>query len=408
MVNNSNPTFFAQLIIWTTANGISTVSVWALLYAILRSPKVRSNSFNLYLVFCLAPDAYKNLAGFCANLANLVMDTGSPKACTVIGWNDAYWWCASLWMSFSVFVQIYRMLMANKRARRYIPPTMKRVTIDSVIIHVISIIMATFTVIPADALPKATPNSGCEAYPASGNRAQLIFYWVFFMPVTALIPTVLVTLLCFHIWWKDLLPRQNAKSRSLLFYFARLLATIYLVIIAVVISYAFDSTGNWVQAIAFTIFNLIGLFQVILALFKKDVRNVFLETWCCQKNVHDSTTTSHDHDHQEEVKSPVKRLSVRSIEMVQTMLGQSMRVKRENGATFNGEDEDNKMIRFEDEVDSGRVAKVEDVDVEVNESVRNKADQVDLGEVAKEEDVDVEVNESVRTEADEVDVAAKC
>jgi hypothetical protein len=85
-----------------------------------------------------------------------------------------------------------------------------------------------------------------------------------------------------------------------------------------------------------------------------------------------------------------------------------MRVKRENGATFNGEDEDNKMIRFEDEVDSGGVAKVEDVDVEVNESVRNKADEVDLGEVAKEEDVDVEVNESVRTEADEVDVAAKC
>ncbi len=86
--------------------------------------------------------------------------------------------------------------------------------------------MATFTVLPLDMFPKATPTSGCEAYPEPGKRAQLIFYWVFFMPLTALIPTLLVTLLCFHIWWKQLIPLHNPKFRSLLFYFARLLATI--------------------------------------------------------------------------------------------------------------------------------------------------------------------------------------
>ena len=200
MVNNSDKTFFIQLIIWTTANGISTVSVWVLLFVILCSPKVRSNSFNFYLVFCLAPDAYKNLAGFLANLANLLMDTGFPNACKVIGWNDAYWWCSSLWMSFSTFVEIHQMLMANKRTRRYQPPTLKWVTVNLVIIHVFSIMMATFTVLPLDMFPKATPTSGCEAYPEPGKRAQLIFYWVFFMPLTALIPTLLVTLLCFCIW----------------------------------------------------------------------------------------------------------------------------------------------------------------------------------------------------------------
>ena len=40
------------------ASGISAISVLALLIAILRNPKVRSNTFNLYLVFCLAPDAF--------------------------------------------------------------------------------------------------------------------------------------------------------------------------------------------------------------------------------------------------------------------------------------------------------------------------------------------------------------
>ena len=147
--------------------------------------------------------------------------------------------------------------------------------------------MATLTVLPVDIFPKATPISGCEAYPDTGNKAQLIFYWVFFMPLTALIPTASVTLLCFRIWWKQLITLQNAKYRALLFYFARLLATIYLVIIAVVVSFFFT---NWVRAIAFAIFNLIGLFQVCLALLKKDIRDAFIKTWCCRK--HDETSGS--------------------------------------------------------------------------------------------------------------------
>ena len=57
--------------------------------------------------------------------------------------------------------------------------------------------------------------------------------------------------------------------------------------VAVVVSFFFT---NWVQAIAFTIFNLVGLIQVCLALLKKDIRNVFLSTWCCQN--HDETSTS--------------------------------------------------------------------------------------------------------------------
>jgi hypothetical protein len=369
MVNNSDQTLFIQLIIWTTANGISAICVWALLYAILRSPKVRSNSFNLYLVFCLVPDAYKTLAGFAANLANLLRDNGSLYACVVIGFNDAYWWCASLWMSFSVFVQIHNMLMANKRARRYIPPTMKRVTIDSVMIHVYSIGMASLTPLPTvEVIPYPTPSSGCEAFPEPGNRPQEIFYWAFFMPVTALIPTLLVTILCFHIWWKQLLPRQNAKSRSLLFYFARLLGTIYLVIIAVIVSFFFS---NWVQAIAFTMFNLIGPFQVCLALVKKDIRNVFLETWCCRKHVERKIVSQEGEDN---MKSSVEKASMKTFTVFQRLM--QSKIKRV-GVTFNGEDEENKIVAEENDIDSGEVTG-EDADVEANIPVRNEVDKTDV------------------------------
>ncbi|KAL7526251.1 hypothetical protein ACHAXR_001399 [Thalassiosira sp. AJA248-18] len=280
MLNNSDRTLFIQLIIWTAANGISALFVWALLIAIVRSPKVRSSSFNLYLVFCLLPDAYKNLSGFIANLMNIFMENGSPKACKLIGWNDAYWWCANLWMSFAVFLQLHRMLIANKRVQRYNPPRLKRVIIESTTIHIFSIFMASLSLIPRDFIPKATATSGCEAYPEPRNMGQYIFYWSFFMPVTTLVPTFLVSILCIHIWWNALLPVVNEKSRSLLFYFARLLAVIYIVAIAVVVSFFFH---NWVQAIAFAVFNIVGLFQVILALFKKDIRRAWVQLWRCKQ-----------------------------------------------------------------------------------------------------------------------------
>lgn len=208
------------------------------------------------------------------------MDDGCPEACSVIGWNDAYWWCANLWMAFAVFFQIYKMLKATKRLQRYEPPELKRIIKESTMIHVFSIFMATLTVIPINFIPKAVPSSSCEAYPEPGNSDQNVFYWAFYMPVTTLIPTFLVTILCVHIWYEKLLP-VNGNSRSLLFYFARLVAVIYIVSIAVVVSFFFE---NWVQAVAFVVFNLVGLIQVCLALCKEDIRKAWVQMWCCRKH----------------------------------------------------------------------------------------------------------------------------
>lgn len=281
MVNNSDETFFIQLILWTTANGISMISVIALIIAIVRSPEARKISFNVYLIFSILPDAYKNTSGFFSNLANLLMTDGNPNACKVIGWNDAYWWCANLWMACIVFGHLRELLIANKNAQRHEPPGMPRVIKESVAVHVFSIIMASVTLIPAGFIPKATAMSGCEAYPEEGNIRQHIFYWAFYLLVTALLPTTWVTGLCFDIWWRKLLP-VNGKSRSLLFYFARLLLIIYVVTLAVIVSFVF---GGWVQAIAFIIFNLVGFLSVCLALLKKDIMKCWKQMWTCQSSV---------------------------------------------------------------------------------------------------------------------------
>lgn len=206
------------------------------------------------------------------------MSDGNPNACTVIGWNDAYWWCANLWMAAVVFGHLHKLLLDTKNVKRYEPPEMHRVIKESVTVHVFSMIMASLVLIPVSWIPKATPVSGCEAYPEDGSTGQLLFYWLFFMPLTSLIPTLYVTALCFNIWWRDLLP-VNGKSRSLLFFFARLLLVIYVVVLAVIISFVF---GGWVQAIAFIVFNLVGFFSVCMALLKKDIWKCWKQMWTCQ------------------------------------------------------------------------------------------------------------------------------
>jgi hypothetical protein len=119
-------------LIWDIAKLIcsflSTISVCSLLIAILRSPKVRSNTFNLYLVFCLAPDAVYFLANMTMWVAVLVNDVKyAVTGVDVLNfnalfyftlWSDNYWVSAILWMSFIVFIQIMKLLMANKQTKR--------------------------------------------------------------------------------------------------------------------------------------------------------------------------------------------------------------------------------------------------------------------------------------------------
>ena len=156
-------------------------------------------------------------------------------------------------------------------------------------VHIFSIVMASLLLVPFDWIPKPGLATGCEAYPMEGERGQHIFYWAFFMPMTTFIPVLRVTYLWFDIWWRELLP-VNGMTRSLVFYFARLLAVIYLVTIAVTISFFF---GGWVQAIAFVIFNLVGLLSVCLALMKNDIWKCWVQMWTCQTS--DVLTESTDH-----------------------------------------------------------------------------------------------------------------
>ena len=213
------------------ASGISAISVWSLLIAILRNPKVRSNIFNLYLAFCLAPDAVYSLLTTFVTVRYLVeycwaRATGewwtTPPMLDImedhfLTWCENFWFCASLWMSFSVFVQIYKLLTANKRVKRYQPPTRKRVIRDSTIILIVSgVVAASITLLWWWVYENENENEETWL-----DRANKILLWTSYIP-TVYIPTLLITGMCIGVWWSKLLPRRNARYRSLTMFFARL------------------------------------------------------------------------------------------------------------------------------------------------------------------------------------------
>ena len=275
---------------------VSTISVWSLLIAILRSPKVRSNTFNLYLVFCLAPDAVYFLANMLIWVAATVTDvnyaaTGEDvlnryalDMFTV--WNDIYWISGILWMSFIVFIQIMKLLMANKQTKRYQPPARKRVIIDSSIVHLVSVVFATvFTLVEWESWRHEWP-----------VLAHNFIWWIPYIP-TLFIPTLLMARMCFGVWWNKLLPTNNARYRSLTLFFARLLASAYLMAIVylaqvLVMWFTPDDAEPEIadkyevgRQVTFCIMGLIGVFQLCLALTKKDIRVAFVDMWCCRKDV---------------------------------------------------------------------------------------------------------------------------
>ena len=285
---------------------ISAISVCSLLIAILRSPKVRSNTFNLYLVFCLAPDAVYFLASLLMRVAYTVTDvnyfskdTGGEDVLYynynilryITMWIEYYWVSAILWMSFIVFIQIHKLLVANKQTKRYQPPARKRVIIDSTIVHVVSgVYAAVCTLMYWEYWRHDWPDL---VY-------NLIVFWMPLIP-TLLIPALLMAGMCFGVWWNKLLPTNNARYRSLTLFFARLLASAYVMAILYIVQVllmwftpdVYSESYEFRKQVFYCIFYLIGAFQLCLALTKKDIRVAFVDMWCCRKDagVMASTTT---------------------------------------------------------------------------------------------------------------------
>jgi hypothetical protein len=278
------------------ALGLSTTSVWALLIAMLRSPKIRSNAFNLYLIFCFASDAFYFLSMLLINLVSLVTASGDDdrlvnlvqqhqqqqqqpnhggedggSETTTISlhlWNELYWLCASLWLAFIVFIQIYKLLVANKQTRRYQSPPLKRVIMESAMVHLSSIILATI----------------------GAAVVAIKFHYMFSaLLITVLIlggiPMILISSMCFGVWRNKLLPLKNTRYRTLTVFFARLLASTYLMAVLVAMKVSFlvwDVSKNF-AVFVLVMFKLFGFFQVCLALSSEDLRNAFVEMFCCRK-----------------------------------------------------------------------------------------------------------------------------
>jgi hypothetical protein len=198
-------------------------------------------------------------------------------------------------MSFIVFIQIMKLLVANKQTKRYQPPARKRVIIDSTIVHLVSAVFAAvYTLVDWEGSRHEWP-----------DVAYNLMFWIPYIP-TLFLPTLLMAGMCFYVWWNKLLPTNNARYRSLTLFFARLLASAFVMAILylaqVVVMWCTPDADaepesaakyEFGRQVTFCILYLMGAFQLCLALTKKDIRVAFVDMWCCRKDagVKISTTT---------------------------------------------------------------------------------------------------------------------
>ena len=162
--------------------------------------------------------------------------------------------------------------------------------IESTIVYAVSVAVATMYIFLIRWGRKAT-NWEFAGY---WNKLSIVF-WSLNISVLG-IPTLIISGMCVGVWWNKLLPRKNARYRSLTMFFARLLASAYIMAIGSAVRLTLGSWGITSDAYQFTIsgFYLIGFVQMCLAVTKKDIRDAFVGLWCCRKRdngAKSSTTT---------------------------------------------------------------------------------------------------------------------
>lgn len=270
---------------WVLIIVICLAVMLPLFVSIVINRKLRSKPFNLYLVYLIIPDLI--YSGFCGItcLTNYIYGAyTSETMCSFQSVYLVYGITSNAWLNALVVRQLYQMLQDSTNVRRYVVPTLKRVTIESLAIYLYGLVLGllTLTELPYDALLIR----GQACLPADYNRASSIFLYVVAMPLIALLPCGYVAYICFDIYRHRLLP-PNDKRRTLVIYFCRVVVIFFVMWVPslVAIFVIGPWIGVWASWVAGSWTHFQGLASAIMMLLKKDIRQEFVAfVTCARKN----------------------------------------------------------------------------------------------------------------------------
>lgn len=273
---------------WSAWVGISLFGglfVAFILLPFVLSKKVRSRSFNLYLVYLMIPDAvYSILCGIVCML-HAINKSQVAELCNFqmlfIVWGVG----SNMWLNAAVTHQLYNMLRDSDIRRKYKIPTTKFVTRQALVIYIFTVFLGTWGFIEAQEFPHyVASTSGLACLPVEQSWQSSIFFWLVFFPAFGGIPITYVLYISFLIWKHKLLPPQG-KRRLLVIYFGRIVVVFILCWVPyMLLLFAFTSwMPTWVHFAGGTLSHLQGAISAALSLLKPDLYHAVKSFYTCQK-----------------------------------------------------------------------------------------------------------------------------
>ena len=244
--------------------------------AILKSKDCHTNTWNIYLLYLMIPDIVGGiLCGTTCALNASLREYWSPWMCRFQSTYIVWYIVSNSYLCTIVGYKIYAMLTSSIRRRRFIPPTVMQITKEAIIVYIFATFVSIWTLFETKLLPyQPDALSGEICLPTEYNKASTIFYFVAYVPLSAGIPMIYLTYVCFDIWYRNLMPPKG-KRRLLSIYFARILGSFFLLWTPYLLATWLAGGKPWVMWTTSIWGHLQGAISAGLSLLKPDIKQGF-------------------------------------------------------------------------------------------------------------------------------------
>jgi hypothetical protein len=267
------------------AAGIFTLVIF--LSVITAAPRIRKQSFNVYLIFLMIPDfSFSLLCGITCLLNAINGSYWSHWMCNFQQWYCVWGIGSNCWLNAIITYELHKLLKNSHQRRRYTIPSRRTVTLQALAVYLYCAFLGTWGLLEREHLPlHAIQISGLACIPVETDMQSSLFFWLFFMPLFSLIPICYVVYVTWDIWWHQLLP-PSGKRRLLALYFGRIIL-VFLVLWGpyFLLNYILATwLPTWVIFAGGTLSHLQGPASAGVSLMKPDIWHAvrrFLHCQCC-------------------------------------------------------------------------------------------------------------------------------
>ena len=275
---------------WTTlihaviilSNFIAFLGCMYLIILILSKRSLRTNTYNLYVVFLLLPDGFNNII---TALVCTFMAVGYNDGCVRPGSLDdihhtqlVFYYFSNFYLNCCVAHELHTMVAQSRRLSRMNPPKIARVLTQVGIVYSLAFLFSLWGYLDVPWSWFDTENGlmgSSEGGTFSQMGAAIMLGSLMMIPITYIIA------IRFRIWKKNLLPKRG-RTRVLYLYFERIIFIffgMYLPSCSLIIYLSFLGEDTfWVDSMVAMFAALQALITLYVVSLKQDIREAVVCT----------------------------------------------------------------------------------------------------------------------------------